>query len=159
MQEISRKRTEAFGLPIIVTFTALEEYTDPADHFEDPRNVEFACDGNPASWFCAKASAFLESAPEVRAETYLGCCSYQSFEEFLRPGDYASDMEHEVIQDLGRRILHLRGVLQQPSDVTNAQDAEKARRARKVLRQIPIGKRSMSRDLEACIEELREVLG
>lgn len=64
-----------------VTFHATDEDMHPADQLDDPRDVEFACSGDPAHWFCAWVVVWDEDDRPVAWDS-LGGCSYNSFREF-----------------------------------------------------------------------------
>lgn len=58
----------------------------PEDAFEQPEDVAFALEENPAHWFCAFVSVWFgddENNLICLAHDVLGGCSYRSFEEFV----------------------------------------------------------------------------
>lgn len=64
-----------------IAFFAEPEDLDPSDSFSDPRDIEFANDGDPAHWFCAVVAVYGPDGSRVAFDT-LGGCSYGSFREF-----------------------------------------------------------------------------
>lgn len=65
--------------------------------------------GNEWAWFCAHVVVTWHG---LRAEQYLGCCSYHSEEDFKAPGGYYDDMIdgclaeiQEQAEKIGRAII------------------------------------------------------
>lgn len=48
-------------------------------------------------YFCAKVTASLNG--RTLAEDYLGCCIYESAEDFVKNSGYYEDMRDEVVQE------------------------------------------------------------
>lgn len=113
MELIHSETIQHKGIPINIYLFTCEEDIDPADHFEDPRDVEFAREGG-SHWFCAKVEARLASDAEHRANwphwgddgtpvgvDYLGGCSYSSFEDFYTgERGYYQDMKEAAVGEL-----------------------------------------------------------
>ena len=72
--------------------TVKEELQEDIDSITEDYNR-----GNQAAWFCAKVTATYRG---VSVDEYLGCCSYKSFDDFLKPGGYYEDMIKEVTSEL-----------------------------------------------------------
>ncbi|MDE2103647.1 MAG: hypothetical protein KGL39_40790 [Patescibacteria group bacterium] len=66
-----------------VALFAEEEEIDPADSFEDKRDIAFARSGKPAAWFCATVAVYDERGDLIGRDV-LGGCSYRSFGEFYK---------------------------------------------------------------------------
>lgn len=64
-----------------IAFFAEPEDMDPADSFDDPRDIAFAREDDPARWFYAIVAVFDNEGRELGCNA-LGGCSYNSFEEF-----------------------------------------------------------------------------
>lgn len=64
-----------------IALFALDEDMHPSQSFTDERDIAFACDGDPAHWFCAAVAVYDSEGDEI-ATDYLGGCSYGSFREF-----------------------------------------------------------------------------
>lgn len=64
-----------------LAFWAEDEDMAPDDSFSDPRDIEFASNGDPAHWFCAFVGVFDEDGESIGRDI-LGGCSYGSFREF-----------------------------------------------------------------------------
>lgn len=88
----------------LATFTFVAEFEDekPEDHFGVQEHIDFArsCDYYPhPGWFCAVVHASyagIDGDPE-----YLGCCSYETYEEFTEEeGGYFTDMKSAALDDL-----------------------------------------------------------
>lgn len=58
----------------------LPEYEDPADCFDDPRDVAMVRN-DEVLWFTAKVS--VEHNGHEIGTDYLGCCAYGSIDEFI----------------------------------------------------------------------------
>lgn len=54
---------------------------DPRDHFEFPEQLDFAMSDDPAHWFDAAVHVHCNGI--TVGSDYLGCCSYNSFDEFI----------------------------------------------------------------------------
>lgn len=70
----------------LVTFDREEENDDPADHFDDPADVEFAREGG-WNWFAAVVRVWLIDPVTGEADLvgadYLGGCSYRNRADFV----------------------------------------------------------------------------
>ena len=94
-------------------FTALPEDISYNDQFDDPRDIEWIEDqlsiGNDAAWFCAKISLLKADGTSEYKEvdsTYLGGCSYNSFDEFINTKDgYLQDMVNELLEALKNQTM------------------------------------------------------
>lgn len=69
-----------------VSLIAHSEDSDPADHFDNDENVEFARHNGGSAWFSAEVrverwDADSEDWEEV-ASDHLGGCSYETFKDF-----------------------------------------------------------------------------
>lgn len=91
-----------------IKFEPLQEDERPEDHFDDEENIKFVKEGLKNSyyeacpeWFCAKVTATyagITSEPE-----YLGCCSYESYDDFINegsPGTNYAGMVEEALTNL-----------------------------------------------------------
>ena len=56
---------------------------------------------NEWAWCVAKVTA---KWGDFEASDYLGCCSYESKEDFMSPGGYYDDMKHEALRELNIKI-------------------------------------------------------
>ncbi len=54
------------------------------------------------TWFCAKVTASKEGIE--LATDYLGCCCYNSYQEFINHNDYYGDMVKTVITEAKSNI-------------------------------------------------------
>ena len=94
-----------------ITFKAHYEHIPPEDVFEEDHAqaawIRRELDaGNPSAWFCAEVTAELQG---FTYSTYLGCCSYESFEQFTSEEDgYFRDMVGEVTDGLLKKFADLR---------------------------------------------------
>lgn len=68
---------------------------DKYDTRVENRIIKRLDNGDLSAWFCARVVAY--KAGVELAEDYLGGCSYKSFKDFLKAGDYHSDMIATVI--------------------------------------------------------------
>lgn len=64
-----------------ILLVALWECDNPADHFDDSRDIDYANSGEAAHWFCAAVGVYDRDGDLVGSD-YLGGCSYGSFAEF-----------------------------------------------------------------------------
>ena len=87
-----------------ITLEHEEEDLDWRTHFEDPQDTTWVQKelqaGNDWAWCCAHVVAEHRG---LKAETWLGACSYESRENF-RDGEYFTNMVDEVIEELADRI-------------------------------------------------------
>jgi hypothetical protein len=104
------------GLEII--FEALPELESPADHFSEKEDIESViakstCLSN-SYWFSAKVTVRLIGFPEVSAHDFLGCCSYETFEEFhqYENADYFRDMVDTATGELVPQLSRLLGSIE-----------------------------------------------
>lgn len=102
--EIDRKKLEEIAT---IRFVAEFENEKPEDHFEFQEHIDFArsCDYYPhPGWFCAVVHASYAGI-DGDAE-YLGCCSYETYEQFKDPADgYYADMASAALDNLQARLL------------------------------------------------------
>ena len=94
------------SLNVDVIFTPEEEEENPFDQFEEKEVAEKICKeydkGNFAAWFCAKVTVKYRDMEET---DYLGCCSYNSFNEFTNADeDYYCDMVNNCINQINKEI-------------------------------------------------------
>ena len=65
---------------------------------------------NPWAWCCVKVTASHPDFPEIEGVDYLGCCSYESEDDF-RAGAYYDDMkeaaQNALLDRLGRMLQNL----------------------------------------------------
>src|SRR4051812_23830905 len=64
-----------------IALFAEAEDINPSDSFCNPKDVEFASDGDPAHWFVAVVAVYGIDGMRIGMDT-LGGCSYNSFREF-----------------------------------------------------------------------------
>jgi hypothetical protein len=64
-----------------IALFAEHEDVNPSDSFDNPKDVEFASDGDPAHWFCAVVCVYGPDGAVIGMDM-LGGCSYHSFREF-----------------------------------------------------------------------------
>lgn len=57
-------------------------------------------------WCTAVVTAKLKNGPDVEGNSYLGCCSYASREDFMQEGGYYQDMVKDAIRDLEQSLRH-----------------------------------------------------
>lgn len=82
-----------------VTLSAREEETDPRDFIDDPDAVRDILEsGYLSAWFAATVKVTLGGFSGFSS---LGCCSYESFEQFINePDSYFGDLVKEAFGDL-----------------------------------------------------------
>ncbi len=82
------------------------------DDAEDRRAEEWIerqlASGNVWAWCCAHVRATLGS---FHGDAYLGCCSYESREDFVQPDGYYPQLIDEALADLARQLLAAREAL------------------------------------------------
>jgi len=99
------KRLEQQG--VTIEFEPLEELDHPSKSFEFKKDIQWVVNqlsqGNEAAWFCAHVTV---KCGELEADTYLGACSYESFEDFTDryASEYYADMISECVDDLNRQL-------------------------------------------------------
>lgn len=99
---ISKDKLKALAT---IKFEPIQEDERPEDHFDNESNIAFAKTGLKRSyyeacpqWFCAKVTATyagITSEPE-----YLGCCSYDSYEDFITEYGYYNNMVDNALTNL-----------------------------------------------------------
>lgn len=89
-----------------VTFEALPEYDNPKDHFELEDDINFALVDDSCRWFTAKITIKYKECPMIEADTFLGGCSYKSFDEFLE--EHSSDMIADALSELENKVLDVK---------------------------------------------------
>lgn len=97
---------------ITYKFEAEYEYQDVHSAFDE----EIANDvfkeignGNLSHYFSAKVTAYREFG-SVRIESdpeYLGCCSYESFDDFMKDA-YFNDMKEATKESLNKKIQEIK---------------------------------------------------
>jgi hypothetical protein len=104
------------GLEVI--FEAQEELEHPKDHFSEQEDIDtvltrFDCLSS-SYWFCAKVTVRLIDFPNVSASDFLGCCSYESFEQFYQyeNRDYFADMVDSATAELTPQLSRLLGSIE-----------------------------------------------
>lgn len=100
------KNVEGFD----IYFEALEEYDFDGSYWEpdDFNNVFQKIESGELVLFCAKVTA--EKSGIILSDDYLGCCIYESYEQFYTTeGDYFDDMVNVVINDAKK---HLNGEIE-----------------------------------------------
>ena len=92
-----------------IRFYALPEYSHPRDSFDDSCfDINELCDKIDRGlyqWFCAKVTA-SKNGIEL-ADDYLGCCLYDSCQQFVTDNDYYADMKASVIEQAKKTINQL----------------------------------------------------
>lgn len=87
-----------------ILFDAEEEHTSMRQHFikECGWKESWYRKIKDRAWFCAKVSAW-KNGKEL-ASTYLGCCCYETVEEFYTKyhDDYFAQMMQEVVTEAKR---------------------------------------------------------
>ena len=125
------------GVEII--FDPQHEDIQPEDIFLSPDDADYiqkiydACENSyfvEPMWFCSKVSVTFEDYEE---DDYLGCCSYKSFEDFQKPGDYYEDMVNNCIEAINKDISYenritLQGYLKRLSKLTPSLKKSKLKR-------------------------------
>lgn len=85
-------------------FHATEEDCNPADHFSDQRDVEFAQEGG-AHWFCAVVIV-RDLVGKVIGTDTLGTCSYNTFAEFMTSHrDRDASNRNTLAQKAAKRVI------------------------------------------------------
>jgi len=81
------------------------EYEDYFEHFRDcgtrDQLQEVLDDSGETGWFCAKVTASLNGV--CGDPSYLGCCSYDSTQEF-KNCDYYTDLTVEAVSNLKDKL-------------------------------------------------------
>lgn len=108
----------------IVTLSAQEEDCAPEDMFENPEDVAFVREaGYLSAWFCATVKVTLGNGG-FSGVSSLGCCSYESFEQFVNePDSYFGDLVQEAFYDLQAQMERAARTLQQYVGVWNGYGA------------------------------------
>lgn len=107
MQSMYSKTLEYKERPELeVIFEALPEFDHPKYHFEFEDDINFALVEDSCRWFTAKITIKYKECPTLEADTYLGCCSYKSFDEFLE--ENSSDMIAEALSELESKVLDVK---------------------------------------------------
>lgn len=83
----------------IVIFQALPEYESPRVHFELESDVETALS---QPWFCARIEVNIGGV--AIGEDYLGCCSYNSVENFISD-QYCADMVYQALNEAKKELV------------------------------------------------------
>lgn len=93
------------------TYTAEPEHDPVCWHFEDEEQALQTLRAAAESdwgWCTVKCTVTCGTLESV---TYLGCCSYESCDDFLQNSGYAEDMATEALADLADQILYAIGAL------------------------------------------------
>ncbi len=106
MEEYYYKHTEERE-GFLITFYARPEDLSPSDVYEE----EVVCDyqnlliqNGDISWFRAEVVASINGI--ILAQSSLGCCAYESYQEFIAD-QYYTDMVDEVISQAKETIINL----------------------------------------------------
>jgi len=106
MRKLTEKDVE-FTLECLPEFTPIEGNCCAIDEETDRRQEQLVRDqleaGNDWAWCCVKVSAKWEG---FEGTDFLGCCSYESEEQFKQPGGYYEDMLKVALDDLNAEIEH-----------------------------------------------------
>lgn len=107
MYKLHEQRVQHPSNPLLlIHFEAMEEYADPSKHFSDLRDLrriyEQQKKGNSAAWFSARICVRVAGTEVIGKASYLGCCSYNSFDEFLdsEKNYYFKDLVREATESL-----------------------------------------------------------
>ena len=91
-----------------IHFYACEEHTHPRDSFDDSvDDIAEICrkiDNCTYVWFIAKVTA--SKAGIELASDYLGCCLYDSCQQFVEENGYYADMKARVIEE-AKQTIHI----------------------------------------------------
>jgi hypothetical protein len=93
---------------IEISIECLEEYESPHDSFsecltkEEINDLWESSESNPWKWCCVKVTAsYTDPTGRTYSEDeYLGCCNYDSKEDFINNSGYFEDMKKEAIESL-----------------------------------------------------------
>jgi len=108
-----RELTEA---DVEFTITAEEEHIPIRGSFDSGDNAadeEMAKSierdfnsGNEWAWCCVKVTGTWSPTEDVslKADAYLGGCSYKSKRDFVECNDYCKDMKAEVLDELNKKV-------------------------------------------------------
>jgi hypothetical protein len=92
-----------------LTLEALVEYTPLADTFDDSVDdlAQLAVDIEAGKYlyFCARVSAYKHGV--LLAQEYLGCCLYESLQQFHDASDYYADMVDTAIEQARAKLQEL----------------------------------------------------
>lgn len=92
-----------------VTLAVTHEECDPAGQFQYDDDVAFAREGG-WHWFSSRVQVKFRDGL-VLGDDYLGCCSYLSLADFIRPGPgYFRDMVREAIRRARERLGAMRNI-------------------------------------------------
>lgn len=61
-------------------------------------------DGNEWAWCCVKVTARLNQCPSLEGNAFLGGCSYESEEDFIKHSGYYEDMKRQALADLQKQV-------------------------------------------------------
>lgn len=84
---------------------ALASGDDAVDKAMEDKIINDLNDGNEWAWCTAAVRATWNA---LEATDYLGCCSYESAEDFKRPGGYYQQMVDTVIDELVKQAETIR---------------------------------------------------
>jgi len=79
---------------------AMASGDDSIDRATEENILSQLDEGNDWAWCCVKVTAIWNG---LHGEDYLGCCSYESREDF-EASTYCYDMKEEALANLNRRI-------------------------------------------------------
>lgn len=118
-ENIQRKLIERHLISkgVKIEFTPEIEHIHPDEAFEDKKDVDYILrkwETNTASWFCAKVTVKYRG---FSVDEYLGCCSYESFEDFTRYQDCYPDMIANCIEQINAEIETLNERIQKAWDL------------------------------------------
>lgn len=86
---------------------ALASGDDALDKECEDKIIERLNQGDLSAWFCAKVTAECFGFKE---STYLGACSYDSFEQF-QSDEYYKQMIDDVLSELANTLIRKQSVL------------------------------------------------
>jgi hypothetical protein len=101
-----RELTEA---DVQFTVTVEDEIMKPSQHFEDKDiAAEVSRDlyeGNVWAWCGVKVTAIYKNKnlPAFEGKTFLGCCSYESEDDFKQDG-YYPDLKKDALRELNDKL-------------------------------------------------------
>lgn len=101
----------------LVTLCVADDDMDPAESFDDARDVEFARSGAPYAWFQARVQVIFKDDANPRnwavkrrlvvGEDFLSGCSYSSLAGFMQPGGSFRDMVREAIWEARDKMCRM----------------------------------------------------
>jgi hypothetical protein len=80
-----------------ITIEALPEYAHPKEFYDDEQDIKHVCELHKETdwgWCTVKVTAKWN---DIEESEYLGACSYESEEDFIKNSGYFEDMKREAI--------------------------------------------------------------